>query len=80
MSAQVSDRRQYVLTVAVVVVGVPLLIYILFIADPLFIGFGFGFLVFLCIFYLVYRFVRAHERIADALEVRNERSGPMNER
>lgn len=75
MFAQTSDRRQYVLA-AVVAVSVLFLLYSLLIANQPFAGLGF--LVFLFVLYLAYRFVRAHERIADALETRDER--PDSER
>ena len=77
MSDRTDARSRYRL-LAVVAVSVLFLLYSILIAGDLFAGLGF--LALLYVLYLAYRFVRAHERIADALETRNERSGPMNER
>ena len=55
---------------AVVAVSLLILLYSFLIAGDLFAGLGF--LVFLYVLYLTHRFVRAHERIANALETRDE--------
>ncbi|WP_160133381.1 glycerol ABC transporter substrate-binding protein [Halococcus salsus] len=74
-----TDARSRHVLVAAVGVNVVVLLYSILIANQLFVGFGLlGFLVFLYVLHLAYRLVRAHERIADALEMR--RNEPMNER
>ena len=75
MSDRTNEWSRYQL-IAVVAVSVLFLLYSVLIANQPFVGLWF--LVFLFVLYLAYRFVRAHERIADALETRNGR--PDSER
>jgi uncharacterized membrane protein len=72
MTDRTDGYRRYTSVVAAVI-GILILLYSILIANQPLVGIGL--LVSLYVLSLAYRFVRAHERIADAIERREERSG-----
>jgi tetrahydromethanopterin S-methyltransferase subunit C len=64
-----TDNRRLTVGLALAVLSVAIFAYSFLIAQQLLLGVSVA--VWLLILYLLWRFVRAHERIADALEAEN---------
>ena len=69
MSRSPDERGSRSVLVPIVIAAIVILLYSVLIAGQLFAGMSV--LISLFLVYLAYRFVRAHERIADALESGN---------
>ena len=74
MSSSSDGGRNRAVLAVTAVIAVLFLLYSFLIANQILVGIVV--LAFLFVPYLAYRYVRAHERIADALEVRADRTGP----
>jgi len=61
-----SSQREKLIPFGIGVVSILILLYSLVIAAQILLGFGI--VILLLLFYLFWRFVRAHERLADAME------------
>lgn len=78
MSSSSSAGPNRTVLAVIAVIAVLLLLYSILIANQILVGIIV--LVLLFVPYLAYRFVRAHERIADALEAQTRRTGPNDDR